>query len=177
MKTTTSLVLATSLCAMSLARAAGHAHVHGIASLDVAVEAHKLTLQLSVPLDNLLGFERAPRSDAERRQTDAVVAKLRQADTVFRIDPAARCQPAGVTLTSAALKLGTPDPEEAQEEGHADIDASYEFTCADGNRAAYVETSLFDFQRLQRLDVQIAGPSGQLKRTLKRPERRILLSR
>jgi hypothetical protein len=40
-----------------------------------------------------------------------------------------------------------------------------------------VETSLFDFQRLQRLDVQIAGPSGQLKRTLKRPERRILLSR
>ena len=66
------------LCLTPLvANAAGKAHVHGIAKLDVAVEATKITVQLESPLDNLLGYERAPRTDAERRQADAMVARLK----------------------------------------------------------------------------------------------------
>jgi hypothetical protein len=49
-----------------LAHAGGKAHVHGVATLDIAVEARKITVQLESPLDNLLGYERTPRTDAER---------------------------------------------------------------------------------------------------------------
>src|SRR5258706_3942509 len=97
------------------AHAAGHAHAHGVARLDIAVEGSSLTVQLQSPLDNLLGFERAPRTDAERRQADAVVARLGAAAAMFSIDPAAQCKPPRVELSSAALKLGHPDPKEEEE--------------------------------------------------------------
>jgi hypothetical protein len=159
---------------LSPACAEGHAHVHGVAKLDVAVEARDLTLRLESPLDNLLGFERPPRTDAERKQADAVVASLRAADTMFRIDPAARCTLANVVLASTALKLGQPDPSE---DGHADIDGSFEFHCADAAKAAYVDVALFAFARMQRIDVQVATPRGQFRRDLQRPASRILLTK
>lgn len=176
MKKLVPLFLAATVCAASSAQAAGHAHVHGVAKLDVALERTRIVLQLSSPLDNLLAFERAPRSDSERRQADAVVSRLREADLLFRPDPAARCTLAGVTLSSSALKLGTPDPAE-EEEGHADIDGTFEFTCVDATRAAYVDVGLFEFSRLQRLEVQVATPRGQFRRDLTRPASRIVLAR
>jgi hypothetical protein len=172
-----SRTLVTALCiGTSAAFAAGHAHVHGVAKLDVAVEAGGLTVQMESPLDNLLGFERAPRNDAERRQADAVVAKLRSAAAMFSIDPAAQCKPAHVELSSSALKLGHPDPKE-EEQGHADIDGSFEFTCVDATKASYIDVGLFEFARLQKLEVQVATPHRQFKRDLKRPARRIVLTK
>jgi hypothetical protein len=172
------LARATTLAALlvggSAAGAAGHAHVHGVARLDVAVEARDLTLQLESPLDNLLGFERPPRTDAERKQADVMVARLRAAETMFRIDPAAQCTLANVALASSALKLGQPDPSE---EGHADIDGSFEFHCADATKAAYVDVELFAFTRMQRIDVQVATPRGQFRRDLQRPAGRIVLTK
>ena len=41
-----------------------------------------------------------------------------------------------------------------------------------------LEVGLFDaFKRIQRIDVQVAGPKGQSKLTLKRPARSIKLVR
>jgi hypothetical protein len=159
-----------------MAHAAGHAHVHGVAKLDIAVEATKLTVQLESPLDNLLGFERAPRNDAERKQAQAAVARLKAADAMFRVDPAAQCTLASVDLASAALKLGTPDPGE-DKEGHADLDGNFEFNCVDATKAAYVDVALFEFAHLQRLEVQVAAPRGQFKRELHRPVKRIMLTK
>jgi hypothetical protein len=174
MKTSTHIALAALLSSAVGAHAAGHAHVHGVAKLDIAVEATKLILQMESPLDNLLGFERAPRTDAERKQTDALIAKLKAAEGLFKIDPAAQCTLANVALASSALKLGNPDPSE---EGHADIDGTFEFTCADATKAAYVDVGLFDFARMQRLEVQVATPKRQFKRDLQRPASRISLTK
>ena len=158
--------------------APGHAHEHGAVKLDIAVEPGKVSVQMESPLDNLVGFERAPRNDAERKKVDAAVARLKAADTLFKIDPAAGCTLANVELASAALKLGTPDPAEKGEEGHADIDAEIEFTCTDSARAAFIDLALFSsFSGMQRIDVQVATPKGQAKRTLKRPASRITLAR
>lgn len=160
----------------SPAHAHGQAHAHGRATLDVAVEAQALSIQLSTPLDNLLGFERAPRTDAERRQAEAAVATLRAADRLFTIDPAAGCRLVSVELDSAALKLGSPDPEDAAS-GHADLDARVTFSCTDATKATFVDVGLFSFKRLQRLDVQVAAPGGQFKRTLKPSAARLSLGR
>jgi hypothetical protein len=174
MKTSKHFAMAALLCSAVVAHAAGHAHVHGVAKLDIAIEATKLTVQMESPLDNLLGFERAPRTDAERQQADALVAKLKAADGLFKIDPAAQCTLGTVDLASSALKLGKPDPSE---EGHADIDATFEFSCADASKAAHIDVGLFGFARMQRLDVQVATPKGQFKRDLSRPASRISLTK
>ena len=79
-----------------------------------------------------------------------------------------------VELASSALKLGQPDPSE---EGHADIDGSFEFNCADATKAAFIDVGLFEFKRMQRLEVQVAAPKGQFKRDLKRPAARIVLTK
>jgi len=160
-----------------IALAQGQAHQHGVLKLDIAVEARSLTLQMESPLNNLVGFERAPRNDAERKRVDAALARLKAAQALFAIDPAAQCQLANVVITSAVLKLGPSQPASESNE-HADIDVSFEFECQDATRAAFVDVGLFDaFANMKQIEVQAATPKGQLKRTLKRPARRVALSR
>jgi hypothetical protein len=169
------LAVALALCAAAGAGAAP-AHQHGTARLDVAVEPGKVFIDFESPLDNLLGFERAPRDDGERKRAESMAATLQAADKLLHVDAAAQCVLAKVTLTSAALGLGSPAAKAAAE-GHADLDASFEFACK-GPAPGFVEIDLFEaFARLQRIDVQTATPKGQTKAVLKRPARRIGLSR
>lgn len=159
-------------------QAQGHAHQHGALTLDVSVEASSLTLQMSSPLDNLLGFERAPRTAAERQRTDAAIARLKAADTLFKIDPAAQCTLSQVTLISDTLKLGaapaTPPPAQGS---HADIDVEFQYQCT-GTPASFVEVGLFDaFSGMKTIAVQVATAKGQFKRSLKRPAKRLSLLR
>jgi hypothetical protein len=150
-------------------------HQHGVVQLDIAVDASRITVQLSSPLDNLLGFEHAPRNPAERSRVASMLTALR--GTLFVIDPAGSCRAGAVQLNSAALQLGEPDPAE-QEAGHADLDASFEFECKSAARAGFVDTALFErFAGIQRLDVQLATPRGQRRLSLARPAQRIVMPR
>jgi Protein of unknown function (DUF2796) len=154
---------------------AAHPHVHGIASVDVAIDTASITVTMSSPLDNLIGFEHPPRTDGERTAAKAAVASLQQGEKVFAIDPAAGCTLKSVDLSSAALNVGHPDPSEAQA-GHADIDGTYEFTCARPQLAKSIDVGLFRFAHMQKVTAQVAGPHGQFKRELTSAERRIVLS-
>ncbi len=156
------------------AQAAG-AHEHGVVRLDVAVEGTKVLVEIDTPLDNLLGFERAPRTDAERAKADAAVKTLRDGAALFRIDGSAGCTLAQVTLASAALQLGKK-PAAAGE--HADLEGSYEFRCKAGAKAAFLEVGLFEaFPQVKRIELQVATPKGQMKATLRRPASRVVLVR
>ena len=154
---------------------AAPAHQHGVAALDVGVEPSRVTLELDTPLDNLLGFEHAPRSDAERERAAAVVKQLRAGDSLFRIDSAAGCTLGKVTLVSPVLGLGGAVPDK---DGHADLQGRFEFSCKAGNKAGFVEVGLFDaFASLKRIDLQVVTPRGQLKATLVKPASRVALVR
>ena len=160
-----------------VAGAQGRPHVHGAATLGVVIEAGRVTVQLETPLDGLLGFERAPRTDAEKRRATAAVATLRGADALFRFTPAAGCASASVELSSAALGLGQGDPGEAHA-GHADLDGTFVFQCTDTTRLTEVDVGLFKaFPGMQRLQVQVAAARGQFKRDLTRPAQRVSLVR
>jgi len=166
-------MLALLLAAPLAVLAQGHAHVHGVAKMDIAVEAKKITVGFESPLDNLVGFERAPRTDSERRRVDEAVARLRAGDQLFRFDPAAGCKLARVELSSAVLELGPAAA--APKDGHAELEGVWEFECSDATLARHVDASLFAFNQLKRVQVQLALPKAQLKRELKRPNTRIVL--
>lgn len=159
------------------ALAAGKAHEHGALKLDIGIDGRALSIALDVPLDNLLGFERAPRNDAERRAATELLARLRapgQGPALFITEAAAQC-----TLTQAEVDAPVLAPgAQAAAGAHADLEASYTYSCAQPGALRSLEIGLFQaFSRLQRIDVQVAGPQGQSKATLKRPQRRLALKR
>ena len=117
------------------------------------------------------------RTDAERQRVDAALAALRDAAALWRIDPAAGCSPAEVVLTAPVLGLGAAAAP-AGKDGHADLEARWDFSCRDGTRAGFVEHGLFAaFARLGRLEVQAVTPRGQMKVVLRKPAGRIALAR
>jgi len=169
-------LLAAAMLAAPPAHAKNGAHSHGVVNLDLTVENRKITLHIDTPLENLVGFEHAPRTDAERQRADAAVARLKAAAGLVTIDSAAQCKLATVELSSAALGLGPAAKPSA--DGHADLDAQIEFECANGARAGFIEVALFEaFPRIQRIEVRAVLPKGQLKVTLRRPASRIGLVR
>ncbi len=159
----------------------GHAHQHGIAKLDVAIDPRSVSLSLEMPLDSLVGFERAPRSPAERQKVDAALARLKEADALFRLDPAAGCSLQQAAFSAPVLGVGKPAtpaaPATQGDDGHGDLDADYVFACQDSARLGAIEVGLFKaFASLQKIDVQVATPKGQLKRQLTRQDPRLTLS-
>lgn len=155
---------------------AAPAHVHGVVKLDVAVEATRVLVEIDSPLDNFLGFERAPRTDAERAKVEAAVKKLRDGAALFGIDSKAGCALTKVDLQSAPLGLGAKPA--AGSDAHGDLEGSFEFKCLDGSKAGFLEVGLFQaFPQVQRIELQVVTPKGQMKATLRRPSTRVQLAR
>lgn len=170
---TCSLFLAT-----TLAVAAPRAHTHGVAELQIAVEGGRLEITLEAPLEVLLGFERAPATEAQRTAVRAMAQRMRRPDALFVLPPAAQCALQSVALRSAALPpalLGEQDaPFAPAADDHADLDASYVYRCAAPSSLTAMEIGLAAaFPRLKTLSVQIVSPRGQTARTLKGGERKV----
>lgn len=163
------------LLAIPMGAAAQHAHEHGRLRLAIAIDGEQLSIALEAPLDSLVGFERAPRTDAERRSAAAALARLRDTAALFTPDAAARCTAQPVELEAGLL---APGAAAAPAEDHADIDASYRFRCSQPAQLRSLQTTLLEaFPRATRIDVQVAGPRGQRKATLQRPASTIELAR
>jgi hypothetical protein len=162
---------------------AEQAHEHGVATLDVAVDGRNLTLQFESPLDNLVGFEHAPRNDTERAALKKMEEKLQAAERLFRPTAAAGCTLRGVTVdhpfrTPAAAGQGSPaggksggrdakDKATKAEEDHTELSAKYELDCAKPEVLDRVEVMIFEaFPNVKRLKAQAASPRGQRGVTL-----------
>lgn len=155
---------------LAFAAHAGEAHVHGHATLDVAVDGAEVTIELDTPADNLLGFERAPRSAADKQQAGKVLAQLGQPAQLFRLNPEAQCS-ATTPAIEAPLLIGRPVSGE-----HNDIAASYIYRCAKPAALARLDVLLFEvFPRLQQIKLQLAGPAGQRGMALKKGQRSVKL--
>jgi hypothetical protein len=141
-------------------------HSHGVAKLDVAVDGPTLTLQLQSPLESVLGFERAPRNEAERGQVRAMAQALR-AGNLFVPTAAARCALQRVDLSSQVLPpelLGQSGPAAggSAPDDHADLDGTFVYRCENPQALAGIDVMMFDyFKKLARVDAQVAGPKGQ----------------
>jgi hypothetical protein len=168
------IAIAGTLIAAMPASAQQHAHAHGRLALDVAVDAQSITVQIESPLDSFVGFERAPRTDAERKRVADMVARLNAADRLLQVqvDPRTECELSKVELESATLGLGRakkPSEKPAGDSEHADIDITAIFACAKAADARFIDTKrLFDtFKGIRTIDAQVASAQGQSKRVLR----------
>jgi hypothetical protein len=151
------------------------AHQHGVAKMAVAVDGRTLEITLESPLDNLLGFERAPRNDRERQAVRQMAQRFHTGE-LFTPTPAAQCKVTGAELASAVLDPGLLAAASAaqagghaaaaasagKDDGHADLDATVRYDCSQPSALKGADVGLFKaFSRFRQIDAAVATGSGQ----------------
>ena len=165
------LVLGLAIAAHGPLACAAAAHDHGTVKANVAVDGDRLTVLLEAPLDALVGFERAPRSPAERRTAENVLNRMRKADALIVPAAAAGCRLAQAHVDAPVLQGASSGGGE-----HAELEAEYAFKCTTPAQLVSLELGLFDaFKRVRRIEVQVAGRAKQSRVTLTRPARTVHL--
>ena len=165
-------------CAEALAHGP---HVHGTGELHVAVENNKVDVEFHSPLDNLLGFEHAPKTASQRAAVKAMTAKLNKPETLFRLPKAASCTPDPARIDSpfdsaaaTPSKSVKPAHKEDDDEEHADLTATFRFVCTNIAELDSMEIAVFEaFPGTKTIKAEIIGPRGQSAATLS-PKRRVI---
>lgn len=85
------------------------AHVHGVATLEVAIDGAAVEIRLDTPLANLLGFEHKPTTPAELEKVRMMRRELDKAAALFVLPTQAGCTagPASIESPSLDLPVGT----------------------------------------------------------------------
>ena len=140
-------------------------HEHGVGTLNVALDDNTLELDLDSPAMNLVGFEHAATTDADKASVAAAKARLENPLTLFNLPPAAKCVVEAQELNSP---LFDPAPEEGAskamtEHHHSDVEAHYAFTCAEPGQLKNLDLGTFfkTFPGTHTFKVQLIGPNGQ----------------
>lgn len=143
------------------------AHEHGVAKLNVVLDGNTLELELDSPAMNLVGFEHAASSDADKAKVAAVRQQLEQPLKLFGLASAAGCKEDQQALESPlfgdAAKAEDDGDEHEKGHMHSDINAHYQLTCATPEKLTQLDLApLYKaFPATQKINVQLIGPNGQ----------------
>ncbi|MGA8147748.1 MAG: DUF2796 domain-containing protein [Gallionellaceae bacterium] len=155
------------------------AHVHGVATLQIAVDENTMTLDFSSPLDNLIGFEHAPRNAKQQAAVKHMADSLNRADQFFIPTADAQCTLQSVKLDSpvlepqAALDKKEKSQQHEEERAHADLDGEFVFACKQTGKLHDLEVKLFDsYPNLHQLKVEVATQKKQAAASLTPDQRR-----
>ena len=158
------------------------AHLHGAATLNVAVEDNSLYVELTSPAIDIVGFEHQPKSDEQKAAVSQAIATLEAGTELFALPDAAGCR---LTEASVATELSDQHDEheehgdhhsehghgEHEEEAHAgeeegevhsEFMATYRFECAQPQQLQQINTNLFStFPTLEEIEARVLTDSGQ----------------
>ncbi len=141
-------------------------HVHGEAMLALALDGSTLVIELETPLQNLLGFEHAPKTDAQMARLAVVETALALPSNLFTFNSDAGCE----AVTSDPVKLFADiddHHDDGHDNGHSEALLDYEFTCKSPDALNEMRTELFTlFPELSGLETVFLGPSTQIQSIL-----------
>ncbi|MEZ5732534.1 MAG: DUF2796 domain-containing protein [Paracoccaceae bacterium] len=98
------------------------AHVHGVSTLELAVENGTLEMNLLSPGMDIVGFEYEASTDADKDAVEAAIRTMLVPENIVTLPEAAECR---VSEVLAHLRAGDHDHEEGEEHDHA-ADADHE---------------------------------------------------
>ena len=131
-------------------------HVHGEVTFNVALDGEALTVELDAPAINVVGFEKTPRTDAERKAVATVDAWLAGGSEIAAVPRNAGCRLQSVDYTPP--KLGS---------GHADYRARYAFRCTNPGALEWVELwALRKLEGIERAEANVITSTVQRQQDL-----------
>jgi len=158
------------------------AHSHGEGRLAIAIEGKQIEMELETPASDILGFEHAPTTAAQKKALADAKKRLGKLAGLFALTPAAGCKlgAAKVDVLGAAAGEGKAHDHEhdhAHEEkagqakaddhdhdhgAHSEFKVTYTIECATPGKLGTVAFDYFKaFKGAQKLDVTVIGPKGQ----------------
>ncbi|MDX5364404.1 MAG: DUF2796 domain-containing protein [Pseudazoarcus pumilus] len=182
MKIVSTSILAALAMSMASGASAQHAHEHGVAELRVALEGSTLLVEFESPLANLVGFEHAARSEAEKAALAGLEKTLRAPAGLFALPAAAGCALKEVELELPGVEDDhhhhghdhKHDHKHAHHDDHADAYVAWEFACKSAPEALDL-TVIEAFPAIHVLRVETAGPRGQKASRVEQAKARIAL--
>ncbi|AOE83310.1 DUF2796 domain-containing protein [Pseudomonas sp. TCU-HL1] len=141
------------------------AHEHGVAQLNVALDGKSLELELESPAMNLVGFEHAARSDADKAKIAAARAGLEKPMALFALPAEAGCKVTDQEIESPLFGEQSRADEHAKghDNEHSEVHAHYQLECASPEALKVLDLGpLFKhFPATRKIQVQLIGPQGQ----------------
>ncbi|KAA6167916.1 DUF2796 domain-containing protein [Pseudomonas veronii] len=153
------------------------AHEHGVGRLNAVLDGQALELELDSPAMNLVGFEHAATSAADKAKVAAARKQLENPLALFNLPKAAGCVISTQELNSPLFgdkpeadhdddddhDHDAKDGAHEHHHDHSEIHAHYQFTCATPTALSNLDlTQVFKtFPATQKIQVQLIGPSGQ----------------
>ena len=131
------------------------AHEHGAAELTIAWSGNEMAIDLQTPAHNVLGFEYAPATDAEKASLEESIAALEAGD-LLQLDPEADCAVTSAMVETAMAEEAHHEPhggdehseesadhegEDHDEEVHSDIDVAYNLVCQQPDQISTLDAS------------------------------------
>lgn len=146
-------------------------HAHGHGTLDVAIEAGSVRMELHAPGDDIVGFEYTAKTPEDKAKVAAAMATLKDVVALLAIPAAAQCRVVTANVAVAAEELDD-DEKAAQAAGvaagrppeeHSEFRAEYELTCAQPRQLRGFNTATYfaKFPNAEDLDVSIITTKGQ----------------
>ena len=141
----------------NLAFAGPHAHTHGEAQAQMVLDRNLLSIEVTLPMDVLVGFERAPRNDTEKQRWNQALDQLSQTQALWSLPAAAACK---------AQAAQTQAPHWGHSE-HTDVVINYAWQCDKPQALDKFQTQFFErFKRLRLIELEHVTPKGQGKTKL-----------
>ncbi len=135
------------------------AHSHGVGSLELSVQAGKVSGSFEIPMESLLGHEHLPRTEAQKKAMANLQSALASADYFIALPAAAQCKQISLKASSSMF--------EGKKSEHSDLDIDFSFDCAQPAALTELRISLFSkHARLKSLKADMVGPKGQKSVTL-----------
>ena len=146
------------------------AHVHGVSQLNFAVEGKDVEIELVSPASDIVGFEHAPETAADKVAVTKASDLLGKGAAIFLFPAEARC-----SLKEAAVRSTLEAARESHREGHAhakkqehghemhaEFHVHYHFQCANPAALTHVDVKLFEhFAAMRELEAQALTAKGQ----------------
>ncbi len=142
------------------------AHVHGFASINLAIDGDELQIEFVSPAESIVGFEYEPSTAAEHKAVADAIALLRNPAKLFALPARAGCELHEIEAERHAEHEKHGEDEYAHEdsdtgETHSAFHAHYHFGC----KNAVIETialRLFEtWPQIEEVRVQALTPRGQ----------------
>lgn len=92
------------------------AHVHGHVEMNIAQDGNDLLIEIDAPGVDVVGFEHAPQSDADKATVKKALALLNDPNQLFSLSSAANCHIEDVLVSNTV----EDHDEEAHEHDHHD---------------------------------------------------------
>lgn len=154
-----------------------HAHVHGLAQLNLAVVGNTVSMELTATAYDLVGFERAARDDAERARVAGARQGLLDHAALWRFNAAAGCVAEAPVLVVPGTDGHSHDHEGHDHAGHSDWQVQYRFQCKNPAALRAIDVGMFKrFPSLETIDVQLLTANGATALTILSANPRIALA-